>query len=149
MALYMKNTMRCPMSKYGDSMKIVWTNGCFDVLHRGHFEMFKYAKSFGDQLIVGIDSDEKVRMDKGPSRPHNCVEDRKFALECIKYIDEVVVFSSREGLEQEIRQLQPDIMVIGSDWKGKNVVGEEYCTELKFFDRIEGYSTTSILEKNN
>ena len=130
-------------------MKIVWTNGCFDVLHRGHFEMFKYAKSFGDQLIVGIDSDEKVRNDKGSSRPHNCVEDRKFALECIKYIDEVVVFNSREELEQEIRQLHPDVMVIGSDWRGKTVVGEQYCTELKFFDRIEGYSTTNILEKNN
>tara|TARA_R110000824_G_scaffold246546_3_gene435724 strand:+ start:122 stop:514 length:393 start_codon:yes stop_codon:yes gene_type:complete len=129
-------------------MKIVWTNGCFDVLHRGHFEMFKYAKSFGDQLIVGIDSDEKVRKDKGSSRPHNCVEDRKFALECIKYIDEVVVFNSREELEQEIRQLHPDVMVIGSDWRGKTVVGEQYCTELKFFDRIEGYSTTNILESD-
>ena len=127
-------------------MKIVWTNGCFDILHRGHFEMFKYAKSFGEQLIVGIDSDEKVRKDKGSDRPFNNVEDRKFVLECVKYIDEVVVFNSREELEQEIRQLQPDIMIIGSDWKGKTVVGEQYCTELKFFDRIEGYSTTNILE---
>ena len=127
-------------------MKIVWTNGCFDILHRGHFEMFKYAKSFGEQLIVGIDSDEKVRKDKGPHRPFNSAEDRKFALECIKHIDEVVIFNSREELEQEIRQLQPDIMIIGSDWKGKTVVGEQYCTELKFFDRIEGYSTTNILE---
>ena len=129
-------------------MKIVWTNGCFDILHRGHFEMFKYAKSLGDQLIVGIDSDEKVRKDKGEHRPFNSVEDRKFALECIKYIDEVVVFESREGLEQEIRQLQPDIMVVGSDWKGKEVIGVRYCTELKFFDRIDGYSTTNILENN-
>jgi|TARA_R110000824_G_C15227302_1_gene678132 D-beta-D-heptose 7-phosphate kinase/D-beta-D-heptose 1-phosphate adenosyltransferase len=127
-------------------MKIVWTNGCFDILHRGHFEMFKYAKSFGEQLIVGIDSDEKVRKDKGSDRPFNNVEDRKFALECVKYIDEVVVFNSREELEQEIRQLQPDVMIIGSDWKGKTVVGEQYCTELKFFDRIERYSTTNILE---
>ena len=130
-------------------MKIVWTNGCFDILHRGHFEMFKYAKSFGEQLIVGIDSDEKVRKDKGSDRPFNNVEDRKFALECVKYIDEVVVFNSREELEQEIRQLQPDVMIIGSDWKGKTVVGEQYCTELKFFDRIERYSTTNILESYN
>ena len=110
--------------------------------------MFKYAKSFGNQLIVGIDSDEKVRNDKGPSRPHNCVEDRKFALECIKYIDEVIIFNSREELEQKIKQLQPDVMVIGSDWKDKTVVGEQYCTELRFFDRIGGYSTTKILENN-
>ena len=108
--------------------------------------MFRYAKSFGEQLIVGIDSDEKVRKDKGSDRPFNNVEDRKFALECVKYIDEVVVFNSREELEQEIRQLQPDVMIIGSDWKGKTVVGEQYFTELKFFDRIERYSTTNILE---
>ena len=145
MALYIKNTLQCPMSKYGDKMKIVWTNGCFDVLHRGHFEMFKYAKSFGDQLIVGIDSDEKVRNDKGPSRPHNCVEDRKFALECIKYIDEVIIFNSREGLEQEIKQLHPDVMVIGSDWKGKEVIGDQFADKLVFFDRIGDYSTTKII----
>ena len=125
---------------------IVWTNGCFDILHRGHLEMFKYAKSLGGELIVGIDSDDKVRKDKGPNRPFNNVEDRKFALECIRYIDEVVVFDSREDLEGEIRQLAPDVMVIGSDWKEKEVIGEQYCTKLKFFDRIQGYSTTKILE---
>ena len=124
---------------------MVWTNGCFDVLHRGHFEMFKYAKSLGDELIVGIDSDDKVKKDKGPNRPHNNVEDRKFALECIKYIDEVVVFDTRQDLEDKIRQLSPDIMIVGSDWKEKEVVGKQYCTELKFFDRIGGYSTTNIL----
>jgi len=127
-------------------MIIVWTNGCFDILHRGHFEMFKYAKSLGGELIVGIDSDDKVRKDKGPNRPFNSVEDRKFALECIKYIDEVVVFDTRQDLEDKIRQRSPDIMIVGSDWKEKEVVGEQYCTELKFFDRIQGYSTTNILE---
>ena len=127
-------------------MVIVWTNGCFDILHRGHFEMFKYAKSLGDELIVGIDSDDKVRKDKGPNRPFNGVEDRKFALECIRYIDEVVVFDSRQALKEEIKQLAPDIMVIGSDWKGKEVIGQEYAKELKFFDRIGDYSTTNILE---
>jgi rfaE bifunctional protein nucleotidyltransferase chain/domain len=125
---------------------MVWTNGCFDVLHRGHFEMFKYAKSLGDELIVGIDSDDKVRKDKGANRPFNSVEDRKFALECIRYIDKVVVFDSRQDLEDKIKRLSPDVMIIGSDWKGKEVIGEQYCTELKFFDRMEGYSTTSILE---
>jgi len=126
-------------------MKLVWVNGCFDILHRGHFEMLKYAKSLGDELVVGIDSDEKVRKDKGADRPFNNVDDRKFALECIKYIDEVVVFNSRRQLEEEIKSVAPDVMVIGSDWEGKVVVGQEYAQQLKFFKRIGDYSTTKIL----
>ena len=129
-------------------MVTVWTNGCFDVLHRGHLEMLKYAKSLGDYLIVGIDSDAKVKKDKGEQRPHNCVEDRKFTLQCISYVDTVVVFDSTETLSQTIKAINPAIMVIGSDWKGKTVIGEEYCKEVKFFDRIDGYSTTNILESN-
>ena len=128
-------------------MTVVWTNGCFDILHRGHIELFKYAKSLGDLLIVGIDSDEKVKKDKGFGRPFNTAEDRQFALESIKYVDSVVVFGSRKGLEDALKNIKPDFMVIGSDWRGKEVVGEQYCTELKFFDRIEGYSTTRILEQ--
>jgi len=124
----------------------IWTNGCFDILHRGHLEMLKYAKSWGDYLIVGIDSDNKVKQDKGSERPFNCVEDRKFALESIRYIDKVVVFRSTLELENLIKDIKPDIMVIGSDWRGKKVIGGEYAKELKFFDRIAGYSTTNILE---
>ena len=127
-------------------IKIVWTNGCFDILHRGHLEMLKYAKSLGDYIIVGIDSDEKVAQDKGPSRPFNSVEDRKFALKSLKYVDEVVVFDSAEKLEIIIRSISPHIMVIGSDWEGKTVIGERFCGELKFFDRVGDYSTTNILE---
>ena len=70
--------------------KIIWTNGCFDVLHRGHIELFKYAKSLGTKLYVGIDSDEKIKKDKGNSRPINSVKDRKFILESIKYIEKVI-----------------------------------------------------------
>jgi rfaE bifunctional protein nucleotidyltransferase chain/domain len=129
--------------------KIIWTNGCFDVLHRGHIELFKYAKSLGNKLIVGIDSDEKVRREKGKDRPINNVYDRKFMLKSIKYIDKVYIFDNKEGLEDKIEQILPDIMVIGSDWKGKNVVGEQYTDKLVFFDRIKGYSTTNILKWKN
>ena len=131
--------------------KIIWTNGCFDVLHRGHIELFKYAKSLGDKLIVGIDSDEKVKKDKGKFRPINTMRDRKFILESIKYIDKVITFNSTQGLEDTIETILPNIMVIGSDWKGKTVIGQQYTDELIFFDRIGDYSTTNILngETNN
>ena len=111
--------------------------------------MFKYAKSLGDKLYVGIDSDEKVKLDKGKDRPVNKLNDRKFLLESIKYIDKVFIFNDREDLESLIKMSEVDIMVIGSDWKGKTVVGEQYANELVFFDRIKGYSTTNILEKKN
>ena len=127
-------------------MKTIWANGCFDILHIGHIELFKYAKSLGDRLVIGIDSDDKVKKDKGESRPFNRVEDRKFVLESIRYVDEVLIFNSAEQLESLIKEVFPDIMVVGSDWKGKKVVGSEYSKEVVFFDRIEGYSTTNILK---
>ena len=128
---------------------VVWTNGCFDILHRGHIELFKYAKSLGDKLYVGIDSDEKVNKDKGINRPFNNVQDRKKVLEAIKYIDGVFIFNDTQGLDDLIRVIGPNIMVIGSDWKGKTVVGEQHVNKIKFFNRIEEYSTTKILEWKN
>ena len=123
----------------------VWVNGCFDILHRGHYELFKYAKSLGDILVVGIDSDTKVRLDKGPSRPYNKIEDRIFALESIKYIDKVTYFDSKEALENLIKEIKPDIMVVGSDWRGKEVVGSQFATKVEYFERLGTYSTTNIL----
>jgi len=127
-------------------MKIVWTNGCFDVLHRGHAELFKFARSLGDKLIVGIDSDKKVKNDKGPKRPVNTQEDRKFLLECLQYIDEVRIFDSPMELEDCIKEINPDIMVVGTDWEEKKIVGAEYVKKVLFFDRMRNYSTTNILE---
>ena len=130
-------------------MITVWTNGCFDIIHRGHIELFKYAKSLGDELIVGIDSDEKVKKDKGKDRPINSMKDRMEILRSIKYIDQVCYFSSTEGLKNIIKHHEPDIMVIGSDWKYKDVIGQEYTKELKFFDRVGDYSTTKIIRDKN
>ena len=128
--------------------RIIWVNGCFDVLHRGHIELFKYAKSLGTKLYVGIDSDRKVKRDKGTSRPFNCLDDRIEFLKSIKFIDVVVTFDSTIELENTIKSISPDIMVVGSDWRGKPIVGEQYTKQLKFFERIPGYSTTDILERN-
>tara|TARA_R110000851_G_scaffold108257_1_gene229334 strand:+ start:4633 stop:5037 length:405 start_codon:yes stop_codon:yes gene_type:complete len=126
----------------------VFVNGCFDILHRGHIELFKYASTCGNRLVVGIDSDEKVKKDKGKSRPHNCLKDRLEILKAIRYIDEVVSFDSHSELENLIKSYAPDILIVGSDWRGKEVIGEHYAKELKFFERIDGYSTTQILENS-
>jgi D-beta-D-heptose 7-phosphate kinase/D-beta-D-heptose 1-phosphate adenosyltransferase len=128
-------------------MKKVWVNGCFDILHRGHIELFKFAKSKGDFVIVGIDSDSRVANLKGPTRPINSQEDRKFMLDAIEYIDKVVVFETSCELRGMINYFRPEIMIVGSDYKDKNVIGSQYAGELIFFDRIGDYSTTYILEK--
>jgi len=128
-------------------MKIIWVNGCFDVLHRGHIELFKFAKSKGNFLIVGIDSDTRVSKLKGPTRPINNQEDRKFMLESIKFIDKVVIFDSEDELKTLVSIHNAAYMVVGSDYKNKRVIGSEYAGGVLFFDRIGDYSTTKILEK--
>ena len=123
----------------------IWVNGCFDVLHRGHFELFNFEKSLGDKLIVGLDSDEKISNDKGKDRPYNKLEDRVYALESLKAIDKVMVFDTRESLELLVSSVSPNIMVVGSDWEGKEIVGGQYTQEIVYFNRIGSYSTTDIL----
>ena len=127
-------------------MITVWTNGCFDILHPGHMELFKIAKSLGDRLIVGLDTDEKVRKDKGPNRPINSLDFRKSMLESNKNIDLVIPFGSRQELEQTIELYSPDILLVGGDWRDGDVVGREYAKEVRFFNRVGGYSTTDIID---
>ncbi len=123
----------------------IWVNGCFDILHIGHIELLKHAKSLGSALIVGIDSDSRIRLSKGPSRPFNTLRDRKGFLESVRYVDRVVSYSSDAELEEELKKNKIDIMVIGSDWKDKKVVGEKIVKKVVFFDRIGEHSTTRIL----
>tara|TARA_A200000113_G_scaffold222364_1_gene235823 strand:- start:6264 stop:6668 length:405 start_codon:yes stop_codon:yes gene_type:complete len=124
----------------------VFVNGTFDVLHPGHVKLLNYAKSLGQCLTVGIDSDRRVAEKKGPSRPVYSVKDRAFMLQNLKAIDYVVVFDSDEELEGCLKMIKPDIMVVGSDWKGKSVIGSMYAAELRFFDRIEEYATTKTIQ---
>ena len=128
------------------SMKHIFVNGTFDVLHPGHVQLLNYAKSFGDTLTVGIDSDRRVAEKKGPSRPIYNIKDRSFMLQNLKSVDYVVVFDSDEELEHCLKTIRPDIMVVGSDWKEKSVIGSMYSAELKFFDRIEEYATTKTIQ---
>tara|TARA_B100000287_G_scaffold429995_1_gene484395 strand:- start:1431 stop:1811 length:381 start_codon:yes stop_codon:yes gene_type:complete len=124
-------------------MKKIFTNGCFDILHRGHIELLKYCKSLG-QVIVGINSDESVSSLKGPKRPFFSQQDRKFMLESCKYVDKVYIFHEDTPYNL-IKHLKPDIIVKGGDYKVKEVVGNNIA-EVKIFNYIKGFSTTNILE---
>jgi len=127
-------------------MKIVFVNGCFDVLHPGHIELLRYARSLGDYLIVAIDSDRKVSEMKGPERPIFSQEDRSNVLSAIRYVDVIHIFDSKEELEDLLESISPDIMIVGSDWKGKEVVGSQYAKSVRFFDRLGEYSTTKTIQ---
>jgi len=124
--------------------KVIFTNGCFDILHRGHFELLKYCRSLGTIVIVGLNNDKSVKKLKGESRPFFSEQDRKFALECCKYVDHVMVFEEEtpHGL---IKKIKPDIIVKGGDYKEEEVVGRDLA-DVKIFNFIEGYSTTKTLK---
>ena len=124
----------------------VVVNGTFDILHRGHIKMLEYAKGLGDQLLVCIDSDRRVTELKGPTRPINNQQDRAFILQSLKCVDIVEFFDSTEELIEIIEMYKPDIMVKGSDYIGKPIVGESLCKEIKFYDRTE-HSTTEIIQR--
>ena len=129
--------------------KTIFVNGCFDVLHIGHIRMLQYARSLGDYLFVAIDDDERVRSKKGIDRPYNNVYNREEMLKSIRYVDEIGIFSTDNELISLVKKTQPDIMIVGSDWQGKEIIGSEYSRELRFFGRIDGYSTTKILQHSS
>lgn len=125
-------------------MKKIIVNGTFDILHVGHLKLLEYAKSLGDHLTVAIDTDERIKSKKGMSRPINNEYERKLMLEFLKPVDEVVIFGTDQELIDIIKQ--NDIMVKGSDYKGKSVIGETHCKQVIYYDRIEQYSTTKKIQ---
>lgn len=126
-------------------MKKIWINGCFDILHYGHFKLIDYAKSLGD-LVIGIDSDGRIKKMKGDERPFHTEGQRIFNLLQIEGVDKIVVFDSDDSLRKHLEEYKPDIFVIGDDYMYKPIIGGEYAKEIKFFSRLDGFSTTKILD---
>jgi len=127
-------------------MTTVFVNGTFDILHRGHLKMLEHAASLGDYLLVAIDVDTRVRALKGNGRPVNNQEDRSFMLSRLKGVDEVKLFDSDDALEHIIQTYQPDIMVKGSDYRNKPIIGEEHCGQIIFYEHTT-HSTTKIIQR--
>jgi len=126
--------------------KIVFTNGCFDILHRGHVQYLDTAKSFGDVLILGLNSDASVSALKGPTRPINNEDDRAYILAALESVDYVVKFTDDTPYDL-IKIIQPDTLVKGGDYEGKDVVGQDIAGQLKLVDFVDGKSTTKTIEK--
>lgn len=125
-------------------MKKIFVNGTFDILHDGHLQLLNHAKSLGDSLSVGIDSDERVKLLKGESRPINNQQERANMLINLKAVDHVYIFDTDEELKHLVSI--HDAMVKGADYKDKPVIGSEVCKELIFFEIIDGYSTTKKIQ---
>ena len=121
-------------------MKKVFVNGTFDILHRGHLELLTFARDQGDWLTVAIDSDRRVKQLKGYDRPVNDVSERANLLRHLRAVDQVVVFDTDEELITLISQC--NVMVKGSDYQDKHIVGADVCKEIIFFETLNGYSTT-------
>ncbi len=127
-------------------MVVVFTNGCFDILHAGHIEYLEKSKALGSKLIVGINSDNSVRKLKGSTRPINNQEDRKKMLEALRCVDEVIIFEE-DTPYQLISRLRPNILTKGGDYSIDNIRSRSLVEEVIIIPFKEGYSTTNIVEK--
>lgn len=146
-----KEELECTLSQWRfKSEKIVFTNGCFDILHRGHVEYLTKAAALGSKLVIGLNTDASVKRLKGESRPINDQEARAIILSSLIFTDRIIFFEEDTPLEL-IRYIQPDILVKGSDYKPEDIVGYDIVKgkggEVITIDLTEGFSTTSILER--
>ncbi|PAF53911.1 bifunctional heptose 7-phosphate kinase/heptose 1-phosphate adenyltransferase [Helicobacter sp. 13S00482-2] len=126
--------------------KIIFTNGCFDILHRGHISYLQKAKKMGDILIVGLNSDASVKKLKGKNRPINTQDDRAYVLSALECVDFVIIFDE-DTPENLVSLISPDVLVKGKDYEGKEIAGTKYAKETKLIDFVDGKSTTNILNK--
>ena len=125
---------------------VVFTNGCFDILHRGHVTYLQQAAALGDHLIVGLNSDDSVRRLKGAERPVNGEMDRAFMLASLRFVDDVVLFTE-DTPKELLSHLRPDILVKGGDYRPEEVAGREYAGRVDILPFVDGYSTTGTIEK--
>ena len=123
----------------------VFVNGTFDVLHPGHVALLNHAASLGS-VLVAIDTDRRVRELKGPTRPWLNQDERRFMLESLASVTRVQIFDTDQDLEDIILTYQPDIMVKGSDYRGRPIIGEEHVPVIDFFERIDEYSSTKTIQ---
>ncbi len=146
----LENVIRAINNDKKDSKKIVFTNGCFDILHVGHIRYLSEAKSLGDILVIGINSDKSVKELKGPSRPINSLSDRALILSELRYVDYVISFEEQTPLEL-IKIIMPDILVKGGDYTVETVVGSSEVIhsggQVKLLQFHEGYSSTNYIDK--
>jgi rfaE bifunctional protein nucleotidyltransferase chain/domain len=125
----------------------IFVNGSFDLIHTGHLDLLYYAKSLGTHLHVAIDTDKRIAEHKGIQRPVNPLYIRKAIMQSLKPVNSVSVFETDEELITTIKIISPDIMVKGSDWRGKNIIGAEYCGKIVFYERVNNESTTRTIEQ--
>ena len=131
---------------HNQGKKIVFTNGCFDILHVGHVKYLEVAKSYGDVLILGLNADSSVRKLKGPTRPINTQDDRAYILASLESVDYVVIFEEETPYEL-IKLIKPHVLVKGGDYEGKEVVGQDIADELKLVQFVDGKSTTNTIKR--
>ena len=128
-------------------MTQVVINGTFDIIHLGHLKLLQYARSFPNSYVLVLtDSDRRIRELKGLSRPVNTEYERCSMLFALKYVDRVETFDTDQELIDLIKGFEPDVMVKGSDYRDRPIIGAEYCKEIKFYDRVEPYSTTKTIQ---
>lgn len=131
---------------HNQGKKIVFTNGCFDILHVGHVKYLEVAKSYGDVLILGLNADSSVRKLKGQTRPINTQDDRAYILASLESVDYVVIFEEETPYEL-IKLIKPHVLVKGGDYEGKEVVGQDIADELKLVQFVDGKSTTNTIKR--